>query len=297
MKTEYNYETPLKIEAADNIKTAIKYTIINYMYHQLGWNLDECMQRVEVEFNREIPKSMLDYLEHQGWEKTGKLLDLGSGQGGLVEEALLRGYDAYGVEPGEEFVKLSKLRLKNNKLDETKVLNVNGENLPFEDNTFDYVISLQVLEHVKDPIPILKEIFRVLKPNGKCYLSCENYLAFKEQHYRVKWLPLLPKFLGAIYLRLKKKNPSFLLEYVHYTTYPQIWRMIKKVGFINETYNDRIQKIFDPEKINSSLKRSIMKLLNIFPKTLVRSIYINMLHINNLFRVGVRVQLIKPKYE
>lgn len=54
--------------------------------------------------------------------------------------------------------------------DTTDILGV-GEELPFADNTFDGVISIAVLEHVKDPFRCAKEIARVLKPGGELYCS------------------------------------------------------------------------------------------------------------------------------
>lgn len=50
----------------------------------------------------------------------------------------------------------------------TDVLGV-GEVLPFNDNSFDGVLSLNVLEHVKDPFLCAREICRVLKPGGRLY--------------------------------------------------------------------------------------------------------------------------------
>lgn len=44
-----------------------------------------------------------------------------------------------------------------------------GEVLPFKDNSFDAVLSITVLEHVKDPWKCAKEILRVLKPGGDLY--------------------------------------------------------------------------------------------------------------------------------
>lgn len=43
--------------------------------------------------------------------------------------------------------------------------------LPFEDNTFDGAFVCWLLEHVQEPVAILKEIHRVLKPNGTIYCS------------------------------------------------------------------------------------------------------------------------------
>jgi hypothetical protein len=54
--------------------------------------------------------------------------------------------------------------------DTTDVLGV-GEHLPFLDNTFDAVISIAVLEHVRDPMRCANEISRVLRPGGR--LLCQ----------------------------------------------------------------------------------------------------------------------------
>lgn len=50
--------------------------------------------------------------------------------------------------------------------DSTDVLGV-AERLPFKDESFDAVLSLNVLEHVKDPFQAAREIMRVLKPGGE----------------------------------------------------------------------------------------------------------------------------------
>ena len=71
-----------------------------------------------------------------------------------------------------------------------------GESLPFRDNSFDVIISLEVLEHVEQPAAVPREVYRILRPGGWFYLSCPNYLSFREVHYDVAWLPLLPKPLG-----------------------------------------------------------------------------------------------------
>ena len=52
--------------------------------------------------------------------------------------------------------------------DSTDVLGV-GESLPFKNNVFDGVVCVNVLEHVKDPFQVAKEISRVLKPGGDLY--------------------------------------------------------------------------------------------------------------------------------
>jgi SAM-dependent methyltransferase len=58
--------------------------------------------------------------------------------------------------------------------DTTDVMGV-GEALPFQDNSFDAVFSLAVLEHVKNPFKCAEEISRVLKPGGRL-MCCVPFL-------------------------------------------------------------------------------------------------------------------------
>jgi ubiquinone/menaquinone biosynthesis C-methylase UbiE len=69
-----------------------------------------------------------------------------------------------------------------------KFIHADGENLPFDNNEFDYVICNQVLEHVEDPVKFLSEQARVAK---KGFIEVPSligeYLFPKESH---KWLIL-----------------------------------------------------------------------------------------------------------
>ncbi len=49
-----------------------------------------------------------------------------------------------------------------------------GEHLPFPDNSFDLILSHEVLEHVQDDGLVIKEIVRTLKPGGRLVLFCPN---------------------------------------------------------------------------------------------------------------------------
>jgi SAM-dependent methyltransferase len=53
------------------------------------------------------------------------------------------------------------------------------EDMPMADGTYDLVICSQVLEHVPEPVAVLKEIRRVLKPGGQAWLSAP---LFYEEH-------------------------------------------------------------------------------------------------------------------
>ncbi len=57
-----------------------------------------------------------------------------------------------------------------------------GEALPFPDNTFDTVLSHEVIEHVLDDREAVAEMVRVLKPGGRAVIFCPNRLYFFETH-------------------------------------------------------------------------------------------------------------------
>ncbi|CAN5210310.1 hypothetical protein BH09PSE1_BH09PSE1_07460 [soil metagenome] len=48
------------------------------------------------------------------------------------------------------------------------------ENIPFEEDTFDVVVSFETIEHIEDPQALLKEVKRVLKPGGFAIISTPN---------------------------------------------------------------------------------------------------------------------------
>lgn len=94
------------------------------------------------------------------------LLDLGAGAG-IVEQMNFRGVVAKvcGID-------LDPRVLQNSFLDESKV--TNGANIPYDDETFDVVISDNVLEHLAQPESVFAEISRVLKPDGVFLFKTPN---------------------------------------------------------------------------------------------------------------------------
>lgn len=50
-----------------------------------------------------------------------------------------------------------------------------GDNLPMEDNSTDFVINSHVVEHFFDPIKALKEWYRVIRPGGYIYIICPQF--------------------------------------------------------------------------------------------------------------------------
>lgn len=65
-------------------------------------------------------------------------------------------------------------RLQQAKLHAERLVNARGEDLPLRAESFDLVLSHEVLEHVQDDRAVIKEILRSLKPGGRLVLFCPN---------------------------------------------------------------------------------------------------------------------------
>jgi ubiquinone/menaquinone biosynthesis C-methylase UbiE len=187
-------------------------------YYRTILGLPDWQTRTVGRVDRSYEKYMYRRLLGMVGTMEGKtILDLGCGWGGVVLEASESAEAAFGIEPDLERWSIARELLASAGIAPERVIQGYGEDLPFPAAAFDVVVSYQVLEHVKDPERVMSEVSRILKPNGTFHFSTPNYLACWEPHYKIFWIPLMPKWLGRIYLRLRRRDPAFLahLNYVH----------------------------------------------------------------------------------
>lgn len=221
-----------RIQGSGDVDADIYQAMQAYMTTDLGIDPTVVAQRLRKELDRNIPKAVIRFLADAGIGVAGTVaLDLGAGLGGMSEELVLNGASLTALEPGKAWADLTSRRLGRHERP-FQVLNAFGEAIPLPDASLDLIVSLQVLEHVRDPEQVLSEAFRVLRPGGHFYLTCENYLAFREAHYQIPWFPMLPKPLGKLYLRMLGRSPKFLEESITYTTFPKVIGMCRRLGFI-----------------------------------------------------------------
>lgn len=88
-----------------------------------------------------------------------KILDVGCGTGGLMNELVSFG-EITGVDVSEKALNFCRSR------GITNVHVGSGTHIPFPDNSFDLVLTLDVIEHIEDDRAAIAEIHRVLKPGG-----------------------------------------------------------------------------------------------------------------------------------
>jgi ubiquinone/menaquinone biosynthesis C-methylase UbiE len=133
-------------------------------------------------------------------DKAKVVLDLGCGNGALLRELHDQIREGIGVDVSDNLLEWA--RKHNQGIGNLKFVKINGPNLPFDDHSFDVVISMLSFRYL-DWDPVMKEIERVLKKEGKL-------IVLDMVTAPVRWREL-PKFVNdkivAYYRRIT--NPSF----------------------------------------------------------------------------------------
>lgn len=182
-----------------------------------------------------------------------KILDFGCGNGDTVKELLDLGYNAEGCDfrfkDGQHVDFLHQQQY-------LKLICDNPYKLPYPDNTFDILISNQVMEHVKNYNETLAEMYRVLKPNGICCHIFPSKYRIIEAHVRVpfssiirnQYYLLLWAFLGVRKSTQKDKKPqeiarenqAYLLSNTNYLSISQVVKefnsSFKNIYFVEKYY-------------------------------------------------------------
>jgi SAM-dependent methyltransferase len=106
-------------------------------------------------------------LEAAGERIKGRVLENGCGIGMYVERLARYGGLVTGLEYDFE-------RAVDAQRVSESILNAAGERLPFPENTFDLILSHEVIEHVYDDQDAIAEMVRALRPGGRLVLFCPN---------------------------------------------------------------------------------------------------------------------------
>lgn len=176
-----------------------------------------------------------------------KLLELGCGQAKglryLANQDHIKQENLFGIDQSSIAIKFAKAKLPKANLKQGDVYS-----LKYNNNTFDFVLMMEVIEHLENPLKALKEAYRVLKSNGILIISFPNYFnlpwlivrILAEKLNKPNWIVLQPvdKIYTTLHIiKLCEKN-SFKYQKCIGSNYfpPILWKYENKkiTKFLNK---------------------------------------------------------------
>lgn len=216
------------------------------------------MKKISNDFDKRTEFGNLDanisfLKETHEINKQKKILEIGSGTGGMLNYLHSQGYDVRGIELKQSRIEISQKLYGNLPLEL-----VTSEILPFPDNSFDVVISFDVFEHIPNSDKHLQEVNRILNTGGFYLLQTPN------------------KFTNIIFETIKWKSlTKWQTEHCSLHSYWSIVKRFEKNNFeaiefydihiVTEFFKLKIQrymgqlglyllKIINPDKLPLSLR-------------------------------------------
>ncbi|GAB6180517.1 hypothetical protein JCM14036_18360 [Desulfotomaculum defluvii] len=144
------------------------------------------------------------------------VLDVGCGTGNNSLLLARKGFSTTGVDMSEKMLHIARYKAAKESIN-VKFMQANASQLPFSDQSFATVICFLMLEFSEDPELVIKEIYRVLRPQGYLILAFLNRYSpwTMLRKLRAKRKPSVysqARFLGSNEVALLLRNAGFTDE-------------------------------------------------------------------------------------
>ena len=113
------------------------------------------------------PDRLSRWLLENAYKKPGKIVDFGCGRGDYLEAFKKLEFESYGLDISPSTERLSDFTVES--------MNFESDELPLEKESFDFVFSKSVIEHLRDPDCFLTGIYDCLKPGGKAVIMTPSW--------------------------------------------------------------------------------------------------------------------------
>jgi len=195
----------------------------------------ETDEGIQGEFNVEIFNKMQRRFRDKGWIETdaiiksgidsGLALEIGPGPGYLGLEWLKKtnGTHLKGMEISPDMINIAKRNAKEYGLeDRADYVNGDAQKMPFDDNMFDAVFTSGSLHEWSEPLKIFNEVSRILKPNGRFFVSDLR-----------RDMNVLMKSLMWLMTNPKEIRPGLITSINASYTVAEITDILKQSGLVN----------------------------------------------------------------
>jgi SAM-dependent methyltransferase len=195
-------------------------------------------------------RGLFNNIKHFGKNIVGKTLDVGCG---------IKPYE--NLFSSSQYIGLDIEQSGHNHLNSKVDVYYDGKTFPFNDNEFDTVVTFQVFEHVFNPSDFLKEINRVLKPDGELLMAVPFVWDEHEQPYD--------------YARYSSFGLKHILSQ-HGFTVVELRKSVNDFGVIFQLINAYIFKV-----LSANIFTKLLSLLFIIPTTIAGIVFSIILPKNN----------------
>lgn len=116
----------------------------------------------------------------------GNLLDIGCGSGKFLNQMRLAGWEVQGIELDSKSAEIASEKYG------IKIKICSLEDAKYPDKFFDAITMSHVIEHVSNPVLLLQESYRILKPGGYLVVTTPNIDSYGHKKFADNWRGLEP---------------------------------------------------------------------------------------------------------
>ncbi len=213
----------------------------------------------------EYIRTLNDVLAFAGHRECGRVLEIGAFFGVVSVCLSKRSFKVSAVDIPEYMLMPEQKRRYEHYAIETAGVRLEDYLLPFEDETFDVIIMCEVLEHLNfNPLPLLKEINRVGRPDSLFYLSLPNLTQYKRRLQFLFGKPILAP-IQAYFDQLDPDKLAIVNNHWREYTGPEIRELLERMGYrIERQYYFSVVEAFKRPNLKNWLTRTVFRLFPAF---------------------------------